>query len=494
VGKQTDSTSASKAGAIRSRRRRIRNRILGTAGVLTAIALAVFLLLPIWASTERGRAFVLEQINKTLHGNINVDKWRLSWFRGIKIERLTIKNSRGDIVFQCREIHTDMTLWGYMWGSYTLGNTRLLEPALQLNKYADGSNDLQHIFAGSDLRIDAKLHAMLNGLSGLIKIERGTVTLSAVGVETPLHFENISAEIPVASPQAHIHFLLRADSATVPDTVVAEGNLPPLVDWPGNPAALVGDLEVHASHIPVGSLARWMGLDPAWSQAFGISINTLTYNSDTLGTLSTAELSMYAAEGSILARLQMESRPDAFILSVPDTMHYLRVNARLSAPVSKLLRFVNPLFEQATMDSGAISLAVSDADIDFHQPAAATVSGQLFCQKIILRSGGLLGGIVALAGQSDPPSAGNAPVPVSVSSLRIAVADQRINCDNATFTLPPSRQIKFSGYTDFSGALHQRVTVKLDDFVEPSNTLGSGTVEAPVTGSVDRPVLEIPQN
>jgi hypothetical protein len=470
----------------------VRNRILGTVGVLLAIALIIFLLLPVWASTERGRAFVLEQINKKLNGTVNCDRWRLSWFRGIKIEGLTVHDAMGARLFQCREIHTDMTLWGYMWGSYALGNTRVLEPRLQANKYSDGSNDLEHVFAGTAAEPGSTLNTWFNSLSGLIKIERGEVTLLATNTPVPLHFNNISAEIPIASPQAHIHVLLHADTETIPNTLTAEGNLPPLDTWLANPAALAGDLEVHANNIPTAALARWMELDGSWEQAFGPAIDTLTYVSEAHGETSNAELSAYAATGSIEARVRVESHPDYFIVSIPDSTHYLRVNGRMCEPVARTLRYVNPLFGQAAVDSGTVALAISSGGLDLRAPGSATASAQLFCNRIRLRPGALLGDIVSLAGQRTPQVEGGAPLAAAVGAMRIAIAQQRITCDNATFTLPPSRQITFSGYVELGGALHLRVSAKVDAFSEMPNTLGSGSVEAPVTGTVDKPVLESP--
>jgi len=467
-----------------------RRRLFLLAGSLLGLFLLVVFLLPMWASTERGRAFVLKQVNQNLAGTLDCTKWRLSWFRGIRIEGLRLTTPSGKCVLACRELTTEMTFGDYLWGTYSLGNTRVLEPRLDLDRNAEGRNDLAPIFAHT--KSPLPWTSLRHSLSGLIQIDRGELILSAAGSAEPLHLQNISAEIPIASPQAHIHFAVYSAAAATPETLTAEGNLPPLETWPANPLALTQDLELHAGNLPLPALACWLGANPQWAQSIGPTLTTLAFISRPSGPVATAELVAYGATGSLEAKVLLEPRGNHLLLLIPERDYYARINGRMSPAAAAWLKYVNPLFSQTSPGAGTVTLTLANARLDLQDPRSAIASGQLFCDHLRLKPGGFLAAVLKLSATGSARLPGASPLPVFIPPLRWALAAEQISCPNFTLKLPRSGTLNFSGTSDLNGQLHLRLNLKLEDFGNPATGLNAGTLDIPISGTVDAPHLDLP--
>lgn len=483
-----------------SRRHRLRRRLrraIFTISIVLLAFLGVALMLPVWANTEQGRAYVLERINHRLTGSLSVAKWRLGWFHGIQMQGIVLASKDGTPVLQCASLQTDLTLWSWLRGSYDLGNTVLNSPRLVASRYPDGSNDLSRIFDSPNPASANRPSYYFSSLRGSIHIDNGQAILRSTASPREIHILNATAEIPIASPTSPIHLTIHSPSTNGSTALTIEGTLPPMAKWAHRPADIVSDLDISAANLPVAPLADWLGLSPAWEQSLGSSIDTLSFANHKLATdpISTPAFHLHSQTGDIDIKCILAANGQHITLTLPDTPDTRDLEAHatliLGRPVLDCLAYVNPVLAHALPRKGAADLTLNAAKIDLAQPANASASGLLTLTGIELQPTGLVSQIYSLA-RARPEGPATAPAstwPARIPPTRITLADARLACDSLSISVPTQPRILFSGSIGLDRSLQLLLTVPLF----PANTpdsLGTGTVQIPIRGTIDDPVLD----
>jgi len=103
-----------------------------SAFIVVLIVLVVFLV-PAFVSSEKGRNFILAKINNSLDGKTDFAGLSMSWWKGVKITKLSFDDSRDHTSVAVKEIATKPNYGSILFGSISLGETIIDEPRVEIN-------------------------------------------------------------------------------------------------------------------------------------------------------------------------------------------------------------------------------------------------------------------------------------------------------------------------------------------------------------------------
>jgi len=115
-----------------------------SAFIVVLIVLVVFLV-PAFVSSEKGRNFILARINNSLDGKTDFAGLSMSWWKGVKITKLSFDDSRGQTSVAVKEIATKPHYGSILFGSVSLGKTTLDEPRVEINLKARQPNETKQL-------------------------------------------------------------------------------------------------------------------------------------------------------------------------------------------------------------------------------------------------------------------------------------------------------------------------------------------------------------
>ena len=116
------------------RRKKTGRRILIIVSALVAILVAfVFLVVPAFISSEKGRQIILSKINQSIDGRANFADLSMGWFKGIKIADLSFDDTAGQFSLKVKQIATEPHYCSILAGNLAFGQTTIDEPRVQIN-------------------------------------------------------------------------------------------------------------------------------------------------------------------------------------------------------------------------------------------------------------------------------------------------------------------------------------------------------------------------
>ncbi len=92
---------------------------------LIGFLLIAVLLLPTALSTQWAKQVILDSFNQDIHGTVQVESVNLSWFGPQKVSGVKLKGPDGSIVASLHSISSDTSLFSFIFGSPTFGDTQL---------------------------------------------------------------------------------------------------------------------------------------------------------------------------------------------------------------------------------------------------------------------------------------------------------------------------------------------------------------------------------
>jgi hypothetical protein len=120
----------SKSGSRKKTSTRILKLVLLLIVVLTVL---VFLLVPAFMSSEKGRWLILAKINDSIAGQIDFADLSMGWFKGIKVSDLSFKDRVGQISAQVKQITTKPHYGSIITGNLSFGETSIDQPKVHIN-------------------------------------------------------------------------------------------------------------------------------------------------------------------------------------------------------------------------------------------------------------------------------------------------------------------------------------------------------------------------
>ena len=221
-------------------RRRIGRRILlGVSLVLVALVAAF----PLFASSERVRVYLLAKANAAMSpGRLEVERFRFSWFSPTEIDGLAIYDPHGKKVIHAGRAVWGRTLYGVLFRQPDYGLLTLDGLALDIERRADGSIDLEEA-----------LRPVLKGTPATnfrIHSHQGTIRLNSPELVKPLEFAEIRLDIDRPSAPGPVSWDVTLKNSEV-GALEIQGNLD---RWDGRPQGQ-NDLDCNVSlgtgHLPL---------------------------------------------------------------------------------------------------------------------------------------------------------------------------------------------------------------------------------------------------
>ncbi len=489
--------------------RKVAKRVIIFGGGFLVIVAVVLLLLPVWMSNEQGRAYILARINKNAEGTVAVDRWSVSWWRGMELDGLTVTLKDGRKIVDCPRLQSELTLWSILWGTWDFGDTRIAGAKLAITKYVDGSTDLTRLFPAATAP-----GGMLRQVRGAFTWTSGSLLIGSEASLRAIRLKDFSAEVTIASP-ASTFFVRARGMSDLPGEpgariVTCNAALPPMSKWPAPLAECLPGVEFTGGTISTDVIADWLNLGSGWGEALGETLTSLQFRSaDTrpqLGLWSPQLDAVGTGGQAIHANILMTRWPAVPVLRVPAPAEqssappvngrhtqefYCTANLRWSAPLRRILRQVNPLFGEVTQVPRDLRLRVERMAVELAPPRSAdqpAVRGSLLA-TIDLGPGKLANaGIVReiLRGER----VADAEYTMAVLPFTVRLEELTLTAERLGFDLSSPEgleELRFSGSTEVTGALALEVT-----HVRGSPGLGGMAARIPIRGTVQKPLVARP--
>jgi len=117
--------------------------LIALAAVFVMLAVAV-MILPAIVNTESGKGFVLDLVNLSIHGRIELDKLRVGWLSGQSIDGFTLRDADDNVVISNARLDApDTTLLAALFGSRNYGQIKASVDEIHVRQSKDGPTNLE---------------------------------------------------------------------------------------------------------------------------------------------------------------------------------------------------------------------------------------------------------------------------------------------------------------------------------------------------------------
>ena len=107
--------------------------LLIVSAIFAILVIFVFLLIPIFISSEQGRRMILAKINNSIDGQTDFADLSVGWLKGIRIADLSFKDDIGQISVKVKNITTKPHYSSFLTGNINLGRTNIDMPQVEIN-------------------------------------------------------------------------------------------------------------------------------------------------------------------------------------------------------------------------------------------------------------------------------------------------------------------------------------------------------------------------
>ena len=182
--------------------------LVGTAIALFFVIFAGLVFLPAILSTDMLKPRLLQQINRRLPGQLQVEQWKLKWFSGIEVKGITYDDQQQDLLVKIAELRLYRGLIQLIANAHNLGGIEIVEPEVvfflkdQLRKKP------------SD-RVGSSQPGGLPVFSGLLKITDGSIRTVKPDHSEKLVAQNLDLFLDmsdIAKPITYRVFLTSGDN------------------------------------------------------------------------------------------------------------------------------------------------------------------------------------------------------------------------------------------------------------------------------------------
>ncbi len=101
--------------------------------LIVVLTVLVFLLVPAFISSEKGRRLILAKINDSIAGQTDFADLSMGWLKGVRIADFSFNDSLGQISVQVKQIATKPHYGSILTGSLSFGKTTIDQPKINVN-------------------------------------------------------------------------------------------------------------------------------------------------------------------------------------------------------------------------------------------------------------------------------------------------------------------------------------------------------------------------
>ncbi len=315
------------------RRHRKRWLLVASASIFLLLFFAV-LVMPSLVNTSRGKSFVLDMINSSIAGKVELDRLRLGWFTGQSVSGLTLRDSRGDIVISNARLNApDLQLLSALFGSRNYGQIEASVDEIHIRQVKNDPTNLEEIVSeptGGRVRGGSVGAAMALPTDMNLNLD---FTADRIIYESPgmdrIENENVKAGLQM-SKLAKINLSLESDltRAGKKSRMLADIEIENAFDDSGNPQLGKANVkaDVKLPELPVdaidqltggrGRLAAIIGPVLAVNINAGGSVDNMTVTIKAGSDRLNADINLENDRGTLRfgknAKVNLELTPDAY--------------------------------------------------------------------------------------------------------------------------------------------------------------------------------------
>ncbi|MBC8377640.1 MAG: hypothetical protein H8E62_00550, partial [Planctomycetes bacterium] len=244
-------TSEQKITAETKPRRKVFKAIKWILIVSTFVVLLLFFGVPLFLSSSGGTGFLLNKINSTVDGQVQMDDFSIGWFKGIKLTKLSYADSTGNTSVAIDRVETQPKYMSLLGGKVNLGKTIVDRPHLYLRvPMIQDVVSVSEKAASSEEKSDAPPPVFpVNQID--LELINGTATIELTGdVPQTVSFTNIASIVQIADAgkQSVLDISMDVDDSS---KISAKGTATPSKKgW----TLKEGDFEVQISKLQLASL------------------------------------------------------------------------------------------------------------------------------------------------------------------------------------------------------------------------------------------------
>jgi len=118
---------------IKPRKKSVKRVLLLVLGLAVLLIVVLFLLAPVFISSQSGRRMILARINSSVTGETDFADLSMGWLKGIRIDDFSFNDDAGGISVQVRQIAAKPQYASLLTGGLSLGRTLIDKPNVAIN-------------------------------------------------------------------------------------------------------------------------------------------------------------------------------------------------------------------------------------------------------------------------------------------------------------------------------------------------------------------------
>ena len=253
--------------------------------VAVAFVLLLVLIIPVYLSSESGKRFILDKINRSISGRVQVGDFSMGWFKGIRVTDLSFEDDSGMTSAKVKEISTRPHYVPLLLRVVALGETLIDEPQVTINVSQGKDKTLKSIVPVEKKTAESKGKAGGLALAKIdLTVKGGNLTIKAPenkGVKS-LKVSNIESKVnlnPLGKKSTFDVALVVAGGQTK-SKITANGNLTPAAKRSWTLKGTSGDFTVKVDNLDLETLGPLFALAGKDIDAAGILNGDVTARLD----------------------------------------------------------------------------------------------------------------------------------------------------------------------------------------------------------------------
>jgi hypothetical protein len=248
-----------------SKKASVATKLLKAILIFLAIgSLLIFIILPIYLSSDAGKTFVVNKINNSIDGQVTIKGLSMGWFKGISLDEFSFVDNAGRTKVNVKQIKTKPLYMSLLGGNIAFGKTLIDTPDVIISlaevAKADTANpDIAKVDKAlpSATPPVAKARQQSMGLGRIdLEVRSGNVTINQPTRGIELQIRNIESKVDLKPAGSKSTFDVSMDMAEGDNLskITAKGNLKPSAKKSWTLKGTSGDFEVKIDNLDLKSL------------------------------------------------------------------------------------------------------------------------------------------------------------------------------------------------------------------------------------------------
>ena len=195
------------------------------------VVLILFLVIPLYLSSQSGKNFVISKVNSLVDGRIQMGEFSMGWFKGVRLADFSFADNAGTTKVNVKEISTKPKYSSLLRGDIALGKTLIDTPEVILNIKKEAESKVVSPESVPERKEQKPIVLPLAQMD--LEVRQGNATINTEtaqqGVHS-VHFQDIESKVAMKPPGSESNFAFSvavADGAETPAKISANGTVTP---------------------------------------------------------------------------------------------------------------------------------------------------------------------------------------------------------------------------------------------------------------------------